>query len=150
MEIEEHQTTNITNPVYTLGVTSKLAEVPAHSIRQYIDKGLILPFTTESGRHLFSEVDVLRLKCIKNLISDQGLNIAGIKAIYSLIPCWAIRKCTEDERNSCDAYFSSDKPCWEASHKSFLCLNTDCRECEVYKIPETCKDLKSLLIEYIK
>lgn len=28
-------------PVYTLGITSKLSNTPLHSIRQYIDKGLI-------------------------------------------------------------------------------------------------------------
>ncbi len=140
---------NNTAPVFTLSVASSLSETPAHSIRQYIDKGLILPFTTETGRHLFSEVDIKRLKCIKDHLHKQGLNIAGIKAIYSLIPCWAIKKCSLNERKDCGAYNSSTTPCWEASNKSFICLNTDCRECEVYRIPESCKDLKELIKEYI-
>ncbi len=139
-----------TDPVFTLSIASGLSEIPAHSIRQYINKGLLLPYTTETGRHLFSEVDITRLKCIKNHLNEQGLNIAGIKSMYSLIPCWAIKKCSMSERNECGAYKSSSTPCWEASDKSFICLNTDCRECEVYKIPETCKDLKSLLKELIK
>ena len=31
-------------PVYTLGVSAQLADIPAHSIRQYIDNGLLIPF----------------------------------------------------------------------------------------------------------
>jgi DNA-binding transcriptional MerR regulator len=31
--------------------------IPVHSIRQYIDKGLIIPFKKESNRNLFSQVD---------------------------------------------------------------------------------------------
>ena len=34
-------------PVYTLRVASQLASLPAHSIRQYVDKGLIVPFKLE-------------------------------------------------------------------------------------------------------
>jgi len=33
-----------TTPVYTLGVASDLSRIPVHSIRQYIDKGLMIPF----------------------------------------------------------------------------------------------------------
>lgn len=134
-----------TDPIYTLAVASKLSQTPTHSIRQYVDKALIIPFTTKTGRHLFSEVDIVRLRCIKNHLSIQGLNIAGIKAIYALIPCWAIKKCSLDERYNCGAYQSSLTACWEASDKSVTCLNTDCRQCEVYRIPENCGDLKSLI-----
>ncbi len=145
MSIEQNEIIKTTDPIFTLSIASKLSETPAHSIRQYIDKGLILPFNTKTGRHLFSEVDIIRLKCIKAHLNGQGLNIAGIKALYSLIPCWAIKECSMKERKNCGAYKESSTPCWEASHKSFTCLNTDCRECEVYRIPESCKDLKSLL-----
>ena len=150
MENIDDKIVDITSPIFTLGIASKLSDTPTHSIRQYIDKGLLLPFNTNTGRHLFSQVDIARLKCIKTHLNGEGLNIAGIKAIYSLIPCWAIKKCSMEERESCDAYLSAGTPCWEASHKSILCMNQDCRECEVYRIPETCKDLKTLLREYIK
>ncbi len=150
MEHRNEKLIKTTDPIFTLSIASGLSEIPAHSIRQYIDKGLLLPFKTEKGRHLFSEVDITRLKCIKDYLNDQGLNIAGITSLYSLIPCWAIKPCSMDERNDCGAYKSSTTPCWEASDKSFICMNIDCRECEVYRIPETWKDIKSLLKELIK
>jgi MerR family transcriptional regulator/heat shock protein HspR len=134
-----------TTPVYTLSITSTLSEIPVHSIRQYIDKGLIIPFKKESSRNLFSQVDILRLKYIHELLNKDGLNIAGIRSMLALIPCWAIRKCSAKEREKCQAFYSDDFPCWEASEKGTLCKNTDCRECDVYRIVENFPDLKSFL-----
>jgi MerR family transcriptional regulator/heat shock protein HspR len=134
-----------TTPVYTLGTISDLSGIPVHSIRQYVDKGLIIPFKKESGRHLFSKIDLLRLKYIQKLLEEDGLNIAGIRAIFSLIPCWAIRNCSDTERKDCHAYTSDKFPCWEASEKGSLCKNTDCRECDVYKIVENYPGVKSFL-----
>jgi MerR family transcriptional regulator/heat shock protein HspR len=134
-----------TTPVYTLGTTSTLSEIPIHSIRQYINNGLIIPFRKESNRHLFSQVDILRLKYIHKLLVEDGLNIAGIKSLFALIPCWAIRKCTSDEREKCQAFHSDTFPCWDASEKGPLCKNSNCRECEVYKIVGNFPNIKSYM-----
>ena len=134
-----------TTPVYTLSITAGLSGIPVHSIRQYIDKGLIIPFRKESSRNLFSQVDILRLKFIHKLLDEDGLNIAGIRTLLALIPCWAIRQCSDEERDKCQAFFSDAYPCWEASEKGTLCKNTNCRECEVYRIVENYSDVKSFL-----
>lgn len=139
-----------TTPVYTLSVTSQLSGIPIHSIRQYIDKGLIIPYKKNSSRHLFSDIDITRLKNIRNQLEVKGLNIAGIKSLSALIPCWAIRSCSMDERSECDAYNSITQPCWEASEKGSECRNINCRECEVYCILEEIDDLKVLIKQYIK
>ena len=138
---------NSSEPVYTLAVASKLSLTHAHSIRQYIDKGLIIPFKTETNRHLFSEVDILRLISIRNYLHDQGLNIAGINALFSIIPCWIMRSCDMEDRLQCDAYTSIKSPCWTASNKGLLCRNTDCRTCDVYKLPEKCSGAKQFIKE---
>ena len=132
-------------PVFTLSVISKLSGIPATSIRQYIDKGLIIPYKKVSGRHLFSKEDVYRLECIQEQLNQRGLNIAGIKALFAHIPCWAIRKCSNVERQDCEGYNSISAPCWEASEKGQECKNTECRECGVYRIFEDHQDIKSLL-----
>ncbi|HUS86157.1 MAG TPA: MerR family transcriptional regulator [Bacteroidales bacterium] len=138
------------NPVYTLSVASTLSEIPVHSIKQYISKGLILPYVKESGRHLFSGIDILRLKSIRCQLEEKGLNIAGIKAILSLIPCWAVHKCPESDRNICDAYNSTSYPCWEASEKGEECRNRECRECGVYSVLSENHDVKTLLRELVQ
>ena len=134
-----------TIPVYTLSITSSLSGIPVHSIRQYIDKGLIIPFRKESNRNLFSQIDILRLKFIHKLLVEDGLNIAGIKTLLATIPCWAIRNCSAEERKNCQGFYSNTFPCWEASEKGTICKNSNCRECEVYRIVENFSDVKSFL-----
>ena len=141
----ENSLVESTTPVYTLSTTSSLSGIPVHSIRQYIDKGLIIPFKKESNRNLFSQVDILRLKYIENLLNEDGLNIAGIRKLLSIIPCWTVRDCSKVEQEKCQAYQSDSYPCWEASEKGTLCKNTNCRECDVYRIVENYPDVKSFL-----
>ena len=131
--------------VYTLGIASKLSDIPAHSIRQYIDRGLLIPFKLDSRRHLFSPKDINRLNNIHLLIHDRGLNFAGIKALMAMVPCWAIRPCSESDRQSCNAYSENTFPCWEASEKGRVCKNENCRECDVYNILSEEVNLKSVI-----
>ena len=141
----ENNSVSSATPVYTLSTISSLSEIPIHSIRQYIDRGLIIPYKKESNRNLFSQIDILRLNFIHKLLDENGLNIAGIKTLLALIPCWAIRKCSDVEREKCQAFHSNSYPCWEAAEKGTLCKNTNCRECDVYRIVEKYPDLKSFI-----
>lgn len=141
----EYNNIDSTQPVYTLKVASRLSSTPTHSIRQYIDKGMILPYKTDTKRHLFSHVDIQRIKCIRKLLVEQRLNVAGINAMFSMIPCWIIKPCEVEDRKNCDAYNSTSYPCWLASNKGPKCLNSDCRTCEVYKLPEKCTNLKDII-----
>ena len=139
----------ISKPIYPLKIASQLTETSVYSIRQYIDKGLIIPFRTKTDRHLFSQVDIVRLNCIRRHLTTSGLNIAGIKAILALIPCWSIKKCSEESRINCDAYYSTSYPCWEASKKGKDCKNKNCRVCNIYQLPLECPDMKSLIRKLI-
>jgi len=141
-EIVEEQSST---PLFTLGIACQLSEIPTHSIRQYIDEGLIIPYKLESKRHLFSRSDVDRLKLLRSLIRDRGLNFSGVRALMAVIPCWSIRKCSEEDRKSCGAYTESFKPCWEAAEKGRLCRNENCRECDVYHSFDREDGVKSVL-----
>jgi len=132
-------------PLYTMGIASQLSEIPAHSIRQYIDEGLIIPFKLESKRHLFSRNDIDRLKLIRSLVRDKGLNFSGVRALMAMIPCWSIRDCPEEDRSSCAAYTENFQPCWEASEKGRHCRNENCRDCEVYHSLDIDTGIKTVL-----
>lgn len=134
-----------TEPVYTLRIASKLSSISVYSIRQYIDKGLIIPYKTKTKRHLFSDVDILRLNCIRKYLDELGLNVAGINALFSLVPCWLIKPCSKGDRENCDAYTNVSEPCWIASQKGPLCRNSDCRICEVYRMSEECTNQKDFI-----
>ncbi|MDF1575346.1 MAG: MerR family transcriptional regulator [Bacteroidales bacterium] len=148
-QMEDHFQLDNNKPVYTLGIASRLSDIPAHSIRQYIDMGMIIPFKLESRRHLFSPNDIGRLRLIRKLIHEKGLNFAGVRTLMAAILCWAIRRCPENEKKSCGAYKEDFQPCWEASAKSGPCRNENCRDCEVYQSLHKHSGIKSVLEELI-
>ncbi|HSG67523.1 MAG TPA: helix-turn-helix domain-containing protein [Bacteroidales bacterium] len=138
--------TNITDPVYTLGVASRLSGVPIHSIRQYIDKGLLLPYKTETNRNLFSEIDVERLRIIKKYM-EQGLNVAGIRSLYAQIPGFIIKPCNRKDCDKCLSSKTSDLPCWMVEKKDDLCSHKECRTCAVYLMADPVVDLKKYFLK---
>lgn len=133
-------------PLFTLSIASELSGIPMHSIRQYIDRGLMLPFKLDSKRHLFSKGDIERIRNINVLIRDKGLNFAGIRAMMGMIPCWKIKGCGKEDRSGCNAIREIFHPCWEASSKGRLCKNEDCRECPVYRSMDNPFTLKTSVI----
>ena len=146
--MKTHEMTD-NQPLYALRIVSQLSGVATHSIRQYIDQGLILPFKLDSNRHLFSQYDVKRLQYISYLLHEKGLNFSGIRTMMASLPCWAIRECSKKDREHCSAFTADSAPCWEASQKGRECRNRDCRECEVYEYLSKGRDLKSVLRELV-
>ena len=134
-----------TEPIYTLSIASRLSGISVYTIQQWINKGLLLPFKTPTNRNLFSDIDIKRLQNIRALIDEHGLNIAGIKALYALIPCWILKPCIDKDWNICQAYDSTLFPCWIAAEKGPECKVADCRTCEVYRAPAESENIKSLL-----
>uniref|UniRef100_UPI003296ABC7 hypothetical protein n=1 Tax=Salmonella enterica TaxID=28901 RepID=UPI003296ABC7 len=61
------------------------------------------------------------------------ISINGIRAIASMIPCYKIINCSEEDRKNCEAFHENTKPCWSNKHRKNICEKIDCRECEVYK-----------------
>ena len=129
-------------PVYSIGKTAKLLNISVHTLRMYEKEGLIVPFKKATSHRLYSESDIHKIHCIRSAINEKKLSIAGIKLIYSLIPCWDIVKCPDDERNRCDAYNLNSDPCWTYRHKDNVCADFDCRNCTVYKEFTDCHKVK--------
>ncbi len=140
---------NDSEPIFTLSIAAKLSNTPPHSIRQYIDKGLLLPYKKDTKRHLFSNSDIQRLIWIKTNIEKRGLNFAGIKSQMALIPCWRITNCSPQSRKNCEAYSSGEEPCWQASEKGQECKNKECRLCEVYLLLNNDTGIKDVLRKLI-
>ena len=137
--------TELNKPKYTISNAASLLDISVHTIRMYEREGLIIPFKKGSGQRLYSDQDIERVKCIRNLIKKEKLNIQGIRKILSLIPCWAIVNCSDEDKKNCKAYSSFSKPCWMYNHKNNYCSDRECRECEVYYSFGTCKSIKNKL-----
>lgn len=117
--------------VYPIGIVAELLNVHPRTLRIYEREGLIKP-ARRSGKRFFSNNDLRWLKCLRKLIHEDGLNIAGIKKLLTLATCWEIRQCSEEERKSCPAVLDFPVPCWELKPKSCRDRELDCSTCDVY------------------
>ena len=137
---------NLEEPLYSIGVVAKKFNLSVHTLRLYESEGLILPYRTDTKRRLYSQSDINRIACIRDLIEKKGLNIAGIKSLLAMIPCWQIKPCSDKDRKNCDAYTNPNLPCWIVKDKGEECQHVECRECNVYQSLSMCNNFK----EYLK
>lgn len=138
-----------TKPVYTISTAARLLGISIPTLRMYENEGLIIPFKKSSSHRLYSDLDLDRIKCLRQAINGGKIGIESIRRMLSLIPCWAIVGCTEKDRKKCEAFNSYDKPCWMHNHKNNICSDRDCRVCEVYNSFTDCSSLKEKLKELI-
>lgn len=138
---------NPEQPVLPISTAARMLEISVHTLRMYEREGLIIPFKKETKHRLYSKKDIDRLQCIRKAINEYKISIAGIKTIYSFIPCWKIMDCCEKDRINCAAFLSHNKPCWSLEHKNNVCENLDCRECAVYKNYSECSDIKQAIVK---
>ncbi len=117
--------------VYPIGIVAELLDIHPRTLRIYEREGLIKP-ARRSGKRFFSNNDVKWLRCLRKLIHEDGLNIAGIKKLLTLASCWEIRQCPEEERKNCPAVPDFPVPCWELKPKSCQNKELECRDCEVF------------------
>jgi MerR family transcriptional regulator/heat shock protein HspR len=129
-------------PLYSIGKTAKLLNISVHTLRMYEREGLIVPFKKSTSHRLYSRSDIEKINCIRSAINDKKLSIAGIKLVYSLIPCWDIVKCSPADRSNCNAYNKSSEPCWTFKHKDNICADSICRDCLVYREYTDCHKVK--------
>jgi len=140
---------SLNTPLFSISTAAKLLNISVHTLRMYEKEGLILPYKKETNHRLYSHSDIERIKCIRRAINESKISIAGIKTIYSLVPCYEIIKCPKENRNSCGAYSSHSSPCWTFNHKDY-CEKLKCRDCVVYKNYFECKEIKESIISLFK
>jgi MerR family transcriptional regulator, heat shock protein HspR len=72
-----------TNGVYIMRVASRLTDMHPQTLRKYERAGLLEPSRSKKLR-MYSDEDIARLKTIKHLVDDVGLNIAGVKLVLNI------------------------------------------------------------------
>lgn len=70
--------------VYVISVAAELAGLHPQTLRAYEREGLITPARTEGGTRRYSQRDVDRLRFIRTLTQDQGLNLAGVRVVLDM------------------------------------------------------------------
>ena len=71
-------------PKYTISIVAEIVGLHEQSLRLYERRGLIRPQRSEGNIRLFSDDDVERLRTIKRLMHDLGVNLAGAEVILHM------------------------------------------------------------------
>jgi len=71
-------------PVYVISVAAQLSGLHPQTLRAYEREGLLSPARTEGGTRRYSRRDVERLRFIRALTQDEGLNLAGVRVVLDL------------------------------------------------------------------
>ena len=71
-------------PLYVISIAARMVGVHAQTLRYYERAGLIAPARSQGRLRLYSPWDIERLKLMKSLMEDLGVNLAGVEVIIRL------------------------------------------------------------------
>ena len=69
---------------YVISVAARMANVHPQTLRHYERIGLINPSRPGGNIRLYSDEDIQRLRQIKRLIEELGVNLAGVEVIMNM------------------------------------------------------------------
>jgi len=72
-------------PIFSISIISEILHVHQRTLRIYDEESILVPKRTEKNRRLYSMEDVERGKFIQYLTRELGINLAGVKIIFSLL-----------------------------------------------------------------
>jgi DNA-binding transcriptional MerR regulator len=88
--------------VYTLNIAAQLVGLSPRTLRLYEEARLLSPARSGGKRQRFySEQDLQWLRCIRDMIHDEGLTVTAIRRLLDLVPCWQVRRCPSDVALHC-------------------------------------------------
>lgn len=94
-------------PVYQIGVAAQQVGLSARTLRIYEEEGLLRPARKPaSEQRLYSDQDLIWIRCISELIHGHSLTTAGIRRLLDLIPCWEVKRCPDDVAQRCAPYLN--------------------------------------------
>lgn len=73
-----------TEPCYVISIAAKMVGVQTYTLRYYEKVGIIEPSRSQGNIRLYSERDIARLRRVKTLMDDMGINLAGAEVILRM------------------------------------------------------------------
>jgi MerR family transcriptional regulator/heat shock protein HspR len=90
-------------PVFIISVAARLLEMHPQTLRKYEREGLIAPSRTTGNLRLYSDEDLERLRQVKYLVGERGLNVAGVQLVLEVTRhLRSIQKRLEEDPDSRD------------------------------------------------
>lgn len=121
---------------YSILEVSKILGLSRKRIREYETEGLFKARRNPVNKYrVYTDDDIRRLRIIRDLIHGYGLTIQGIRALFSLVPCWKILQCKI--KDCLVRERQNDGACYAVQGKALKrsgagCHPDDCRYCPVF------------------
>jgi MerR family transcriptional regulator, heat shock protein HspR len=76
MAIEHH--------LYFISMAARLLDMHPQTLRKYERLGLVSPTRTVGSMRVYSHEELERLRLIKRLVEEEGVNLAGVQRLLSI------------------------------------------------------------------
>src|SRR3990170_705972 len=80
----EHEEQPQDEPCYVISIAARMVGAHQQTLRYYERAGLLQPSRSSGRRRLYSVSDIARLREIQRLMSDLGLNLAGVDIFFRM------------------------------------------------------------------
>ena len=71
--------------VYVISVTARILHMHPQTLRKYERLGLVNPSRSGGQIRYYSDLDISRLRMIKHLVEDRGMNLAGVELALEMV-----------------------------------------------------------------
>lgn len=71
-------------PVYVIGIVSRIVKLPVWTLRELDKRGVVHPQRINKKTRCYSLKDIKKLEYVRYLIEDKHVNISGVRIIMQL------------------------------------------------------------------
>jgi MerR family transcriptional regulator/heat shock protein HspR len=70
---------------YRIDVAADMVGLPSARVKRYLKVGLVQAPVVDRGKPLLSDAELIRLRKIRRLTTDLGINLAGVEVVLRLL-----------------------------------------------------------------
>ena len=85
MAAYRNQTWDDDDPCYVISVAARMVHVHSQTLRYYEREGLLEPARSQGNIRLYSQRDIEKLRRIKSLTDELGINLAGVQVVLHMM-----------------------------------------------------------------
>ena len=74
----------VEHDLYFISMAARLLDMHPQTLRKYKRLGLVRPTRTIGSMRVYSRDQLDRLKLIKHLVEDEGVNLAGVQRLLTI------------------------------------------------------------------
>src|SRR5262245_56878185 len=74
----------IEQDLFSISIAARMLGMHPQTLRKYERLGLVQPTRTIGSMRLYSREELERLKLIKRMVDDAGINLAGVQRLLSI------------------------------------------------------------------